>query len=104
MHQEQLYTIISSLPFINQVDMVRTTGAVAKKIITVNLNGENVNMELDTYPPCNVMCIRTFNVLNERLVLGKSDRQFSSCTGQILDCIGKAIVNIRFGKTSRCIL
>ncbi|KAM7353016.1 LOW QUALITY PROTEIN: uncharacterized protein ACRADG_005314 [Cochliomyia hominivorax] len=60
--------------FINHVGIVRTTGANAKNIITVNINGKDVDMELVTGALCSVMCIEKFKAPNGKLVLGRSER------------------------------
>ncbi|KAI8125079.1 hypothetical protein CVS40_4854 [Lucilia cuprina] len=66
--------------FINHVGIVRTNCAVAKENITVNINGKNVDMELDTGAPCSVMCIRKFNALNDWIVLERQYRRLNLYT------------------------
>lgn len=72
-----------------------------KHMIEVILNGSKVNMELDTGAPCGIMSKATFQsrIGNYRLL--QTNRRFTSYTGHGIDCIGRVIVEVKVGSTTR---
>lgn len=70
-------------------------------MLKVEINNREVSMELDTGAPCAIMSYNTLKKNNIDFSLQKSDRLFSSYTGHRVNCMGYALVSVKYGKVTR---
>lgn len=86
---------------LQQIAVVKTGKAVDRKMIVMVVDGKSVDMELDTGAPCSIMSVKNLRSLKKSFVLQKSNRQFSSYTGHRINCIGRIVVNAKYGRINR---
>ncbi|XP_041674676.1 uncharacterized protein K02A2.6-like isoform X2 [Drosophila eugracilis] len=75
--------------------------AATRKMITMNIEGFRLPMELDTGAPCSIINKQSFRAIKPSMRLQKTDRKFSSYTGHKITCIGRAPLNVTYGNTTR---
>ncbi|XP_058840834.1 uncharacterized protein K02A2.6-like [Topomyia yanbarensis] len=91
----------------SEVDVVQTLGqvcdttAVGKKMINVVIDGQHLQMELDTGAPCGIISEAKLRGIKPNFSLQPSDRHFSSYSGHRISCLGRVPVNVSIGSTTR---
>lgn len=55
----------------------------------MNVDGREINMELDTRAPRSIISLNSFHKKMKRTALKRTDRQFSSYAGHWITCIGR---------------
>ncbi|KAI8117119.1 Retrovirus-related Pol polyprotein from transposon 412 [Lucilia cuprina] len=86
---------------IQRLNKVGTKKESSRHLIGVEINGGKVNMELDTGAPCGIMSMATVKSCTDKYKLLTTDRKFTSYTGHRIDCIGRVVVNVKVGATTR---
>lgn len=89
---------VEELRCINKVNLSKSYD---KKMISFNIDGKVVDMELDTGAPCSIISKKNLHCIKSYYKILKSERKFASYTGHSINCIGRVVVNVTLGKTSR---
>ncbi|XP_071653004.1 uncharacterized protein [Temnothorax longispinosus] len=74
---------------------------ISKRTLAVNIDGRNLEMELDTGAPCGIVSKKTLLSIKPNCKLFKTDRRFASYTGHHISCIGRTPVTVTLGMTTR---
>ncbi|KAI8116044.1 hypothetical protein CVS40_11820 [Lucilia cuprina] len=98
MEQDEENDSVEQLRFINKIKFSKP---YEKKMIFVSIDGRKLEMELDTGAPCSIISKKRLRAIKPYYTLHKSDRKFGSYTGHSINCIGRVVVNVTVGKTSR---
>lgn len=90
-------TAIQRLNRLNQVNAIK----LQRVFITVDIEGRNLKMELDSGAPCGIISIKSLREIKPHFVLQPTDRQFKSYTHHHLKCVGRISVNATLGQTTK---
>lgn len=89
---------IDTMRFIDKVNPVKS---IKKHLIEVKIDSKVIPMEIDSGAPCGIISAHTLRSIKPKFLLEKTDRQFVSYTGHRIPCIGRIIVNVTIGQTTR---
>lgn len=92
---------VDSVQYFNRINDINITIAAQKRMINVNIDDHNLEMELDTGSPCSVVSIKTLYSIKHAFSLQKTNRLFASYTSHKINCIGRLPVNVTIGRTTR---
>lgn len=82
-------------------NVVNASNLSDRRMIKVNIDGRNLEMELDTGAPCTIISEKTFRSLKLNCSLRSSNRQFSSYTQHNIVCLGRLPVNVTIENKTR---
>lgn len=87
--------------YIGTIDKVNTVNSSRKHIIDVRIDGKLLSMEMDSGAQCGIVSAYTLRSIKSKWALEKTDRQFVSYTGHRIPCIGRILVSVTIGQTTR---
>ncbi|XP_055633675.1 uncharacterized protein K02A2.6-like [Toxorhynchites rutilus septentrionalis] len=91
----------SEVDLIQSLSKIHNVSSTGKKMINVAIDGHRLQMELDTGAPCGIIAESTLKRIKPKFSLLPTDRQFSSYTGHIINCLGRLPVHVSIGSTTR---
>jgi len=86
---------------LNQIIVINRRDPASRRILTVQIEGRELKMELDSGAPFGIVSKETLHLIKPTYKLQKTDKQFVSYSGHNIKCIGFTPVNVTMGKTSR---
>ena len=92
---------IDTIRRLNKIEEMHTLKTYDKVMLRVQIDGHNLEMELDTGAPCGIISSVTLRKIKSDYRLHPTNRQFMSYTHHRLNCIGRISVSVTLGKTSR---
>jgi len=72
-----------------------------KRVLSVRIDGQPVDMELDTGAPCSIISAQTLRSIKSHFTLQATTRRFASYMSHGIWCIGRILVNVTIGSTTR---
>lgn len=94
-------TQIDSVQRLDKICEINGLDSSLKRMLSVRIDGRNLQMELDTGAPCGIVNKQTCDLIKPNCKLLKTDRRFASYTGHHVNCIGRIPVEVTVGSTSR---
>jgi len=87
---------------LNKLSDIKAIRNSKKKILEVQINGQNVIMELDSGAPTGIISKKTLHAIKlDSSKLQPTDRQFVSYSRHPVKCIGRLLVNVTLGHATR---
>lgn len=93
---------IDFIDYFGKINVICGNKPADRRMIKVQIDGRDVEMELDTGAPCAIISEKTLRSIKPKFSLLKSDRQFASYTRHKIICLGRLPVHAKIGnKTLR---
>ncbi|XP_024868818.1 uncharacterized protein K02A2.6-like [Temnothorax curvispinosus] len=86
---------------LNRLNQLNAHKPCERRMLTLEIDGCNLEMELDSGAPCSIISIKALRKIKPHFSLQSTDRQFASYTHHRLKCIGRLPVNVTLGNTTR---
>jgi len=86
---------------LNQIIVINRLDPTSKRILTVQIEGRELKMELDSGAPFGIVSKETLHSIKPTCKQQKTNKRFVSYLGHSIKCIGYVPVNVTMGKTSR---
>uniref|UniRef100_A0A182YR41 Retrotransposon gag domain-containing protein n=1 Tax=Anopheles stephensi TaxID=30069 RepID=A0A182YR41_ANOST len=94
-------TLISDIDVVQSLHNIHNILSATKTMIDVHINGYPLKMELNTGALCGIMSKVTLRIVLPNSSLKSSDRHFSSYTGHRINFIGRLVVQVYVGDTTK---
>lgn len=86
---------------LNQIIVINRLDSASRRILTVQIEGQKLKMELDSGAPFGIVSKEILYAIKPGYKLQKTNKQFVSYSEHRIKCIGYTLVNVTMGKTSR---
>lgn len=97
----QSITRIDTVQRLDKLSEINRLETSPKRMLTVRIDGKDLEMELDTGAPCGIVSKEILHLIKPSCKLLKTNRRFASYTGHLINCIGRIPVEVTIGTTSR---
>lgn len=92
---------IDNIIRLSKISEIHATKIMDRKMLSVEIDGVKLDMELDTGAPCGIISSSTLRKIKFTYQLHPTNRQFASYTHHRLNCIGRIPVDVTVGNTTR---
>ena len=101
-HQNEPVSRIDVIHKIHSTNDIAETEFAKRHMLSVKIDGVNIEMELDSAAPTGIVSLQTMRAIKKNFRLLPTDRQFSDYSGHLVYCMGRVPVNVTLGsKTCR---